>query len=81
MQDACSTHKTRLKILDCEVTYNGVYSFWTFGVCLNLIWFNHSKTSFKTFIVIQNLIWYILKHLFGYCLEYWATFEVWSGIE
>ena len=59
----------RLKILDCDFTYYGVYSFGTFGVCLNLFMFNHSKTSFKTFIVIQNYIWLILNHLFAYFLE------------
>ena len=81
MQGACGTDKTRLKILESDFTYYGVYSFWTFCVCLNFFLFNHSKTSFKTFIVILNLIWFILNHLFGYFLEYLAKFEVWSGIE
>ena len=35
MQDACGTHKMRLKILDSNFTYHDVYSFCTFGVCLN----------------------------------------------
>ena len=35
MQGACGTDKTRLKILESDFTYYGVYSFWTFCVCLN----------------------------------------------
>ena len=78
MQGACGTHKTRLKILDSDFTYYGVYSFCTFGV-----WFlfNYSKTSFKKLIAIKNVIWHILKHFFSYFLGFLAKFEVWSGIE
>ena len=32
IQDTCWTHKTRLKILDCNFTYYGVYPYWTFCV-------------------------------------------------
>ena len=46
MQDACWTHKTRLKILDCDFTYYGVYSFWTFCVCLNFF-VQSLKNKFK----------------------------------
>ena len=53
IQGACGTDKTRLKILDSDFTYYGVYSFCSFGV-----WFlfNYSKTSFKKLIAIQNFI-------------------------
>ena len=61
MQGACGTDKTRLKNLDCDFTYYGVYSFWIFGVCLNWFLLNHSKTSFETFIVIKNEILYSLN--------------------
>ena len=37
MQGACGIHKTRLKILECDFTYYGVYSFRIFGVFLDLL--------------------------------------------
>ena len=78
---ACGSHKTRLKNLDSDFTYYGVYLFCTFRVCLYWFLSNHSKTSSKTFIVIQNLISYISNDLFGYFLGYLEKFEVWSRIE